>query len=145
MAMSPFTTNFQQLLDAGVALPAPESLDDEAIAKKLWEIIEALADLGVILDRTDHLSDRALYEQVWVVSCVTRWRTCRWLTTNGPTSISLGPVAMKDLQLYLKYYADDRDREHWRQEAPDLQIPEHEDPPFDRDRHLPGRAEASEA
>jgi len=39
--------------------------------------------------------------------------------------------------LYLKYYADDAWRRDWAQQFPGDKIPEHADPPFDRDRHLP--------
>jgi hypothetical protein len=37
----------------------------------------------------------------------------------------------------LKYYADEKTREWWRQDYPDDPIPDHEDPPHDRDSRLP--------
>ena len=40
-------------------------------------------------------------------------------------------------ELYLKYYADDKTRESWRIDFPEDPVPAHEDPPYDRDRHLP--------
>ena len=40
-------------------------------------------------------------------------------------------------KLYLKYYAEEKTRESWRIDFPDDPIPAREDPPYDRDRHLP--------
>jgi hypothetical protein len=39
----PFTTNFDQLIKAGVELPAPEQLDDLQLHRTLWNAILALA------------------------------------------------------------------------------------------------------
>src|ERR1043166_2433468 len=112
----PYTTNFQQLLDAGIALPEPESLDDPALTVKLWEVIEALADRGVILDRTNHLSDRELYAELWH----------RVLRDEVPDlepednewwNVDLIGTGCEQHQLYyLKYYADEDDRDRWRRE-----------------------------
>jgi hypothetical protein len=43
----------------------------------------------------------------------------------------------KAARLYLKHYADERERQQWAAQFPDDPIPAHEDPPFDRDRKLP--------
>jgi hypothetical protein len=37
----------------------------------------------------------------------------------------------------MKYYADEEWRRQFQEEFPDFQMPEHEDPPYDRDRLLP--------
>lgn len=134
----PFTTNFQQLVRAGIALPEPEALDDAAVTRKLWEVIEALADLGVILEQTNHLSDRELYAELWhrvlrdevpdLAPAENEW----WHVDL------IGTGSNEHIHAYLKYYADDEDRRFWHEVDPKLELPPHEDPPFDRDRRLPG-------
>jgi hypothetical protein len=42
-----------------------------------------------------------------------------------------------DTLVYLKYYADNVCRQGWLATFPDDVLPPHEDPPYDRDRHLP--------
>lgn len=51
----------------------------------------------------------------------------------------LGSGSEEDVQIGLKYYDDEDERAHWHGSFPDDAIPDHEDPPYDRDRHLPKR------
>ena len=59
--LAPVTTNLQQLREVGLEVPPAEGLDERALQRHLWEVIETLADLGVFLLHTDHLDDRSLY------------------------------------------------------------------------------------
>lgn len=133
---APWTTNFQQLENAGVALPAPESLNDEELTAKLWEVIQKLALLHVYIEQTDHLSDRELYTHLWTESL--REETKAMAMAGGAWHIQiLGGCSEEDNQLYLKYYADEDWRRQWHKDFPSDPIPAHVDPPFDRDRLLP--------
>ena len=133
---APWTTNFQQLENAGVSLPAPESLTDEELQAKLWEIIQKLALLRVFISQTDHLSDRELYTHLWTDSL--REETKAMGMAAGAWHIELlGSYSGEDMQLFLKYYADDDFRRQWHKDWPKDSIPAHEDPPYDRDRLLP--------
>ena len=49
----------------------------------------------------------------------------------------VGSGSEEDIALYLKYYADEDERQRWAKEWPGDPVPPHEAPPFDRDRHLP--------
>lgn len=133
---APWTTNFQQLENAGVLLPAPESLNDEELTAKLWEIIHKLALLHVYIEQTDHLSDRELYTHLWTESL--REETKAMAMAGGAWHIQiLGGCSEEDNQLYLKYYADEDWRRQWHKDFPSDPIPAHVDPPYDRDRLLP--------
>jgi hypothetical protein len=134
-----WTTNFDQLAQGGMALPAPEDLDDAQLNAKLWEVIRGLAMLRTFLYNTDHLSDRELYEELW-------HQVLREESPNMPINADsachidlVGSGSEQDNELYLRYYADEEDRRLWAQDWPNDALPEHETLPYDRDRHLPNR------
>jgi hypothetical protein len=134
---APWTTHFHQLESAGVSLPPPDSLNDEELTIKLWEVIHKLALLQVFIEQTDHLSDRELYKHLWTDSLREETKALP-LDANSAWHIQLlSGGSEEDNQLYLKYYADDVWRQQWQQDFPKDPIPAHEDPPYDRDRLLP--------
>lgn len=136
---APSGTRFAQLEEAGVALPPPESLHDAKLRGKLWEVIRKLAELRVFLYHTDHLSDRELYALLW--DDLLREETV--IMPPNPDSAChldiIGSGSEEDVQIGLKYYDDEKERAYWHESFPEDLIPDHEDPPYDRDRHLPKR------
>ena len=125
------------LENAGLVLPTPSALDDEQLTQKLQETIERMASLGAYILHTDHLSDRALYEYLYEDGL----REEAVLFPENPSYAYMldltGSGSDEDNQIYLRYYADKDHRKRWAVDWPDDVIPEHEDPPFDRDRFLP--------
>jgi hypothetical protein len=134
---APWTTHFQQLENAGVSLPAPDSLKDEELTAKLWEIIQKLALLRVFISQTDHLSDRELYTHLWTDSLREETKAIVMGAGSACHIEMLGSYSGEDMQLFLKYYADKDWRRQWHKDWPKDRIPPHEDPPYDRDRLLP--------
>lgn len=134
---APWTTHFQQLETAGVSLPPPDSLNDEELRPKLWEIIQKLALLRVFIEQTDHLSDRELYTHLWTESLREETKALPMAANSAYHIQILGSCSEEDMQLYLKYYADEDWRRQWHKDWPKDLIPPHEDPAYDRDRLLP--------
>jgi hypothetical protein len=127
---------FDALIEAGVALPPPEELDDARVSAKLWEVIHAMAGLGAFLHSTDHLSDRELYAELWRDALR---EPGVLLPDHLDYAVHIDLISSgseEDNLRRLKYYADEEERRQWREEWPDF-IPDHEDPPYDRDRLLP--------
>ncbi len=125
------------LVKAGISLPSPDELDEGQLPAKLWEVIDGLFLQGIYLEHTDHLSDRELYMQLW--SETLREEVVLPAEDSGFSYhldlIGSGDVA--DTLIYLKYYASASERQEWAAECPAEVMPAHEQPPYDRDRHLP--------
>jgi hypothetical protein len=134
---APWTTDFQRLQQAGVALPPPETLDDDQVSMKLWEIIDQLSRRRVFLSQTDHLSDRELYQLLWSDTLHEDTKDVPMDESSAYHIDLVSSGSEEDNQLYLKYYADDEERDQWRRDYPDDTVPDHVDPPYDRDQHLP--------
>jgi hypothetical protein len=128
---------FRLLENAGLEIPAPDQIDDQALAAKLKEIVERMASMGAYLLHTNHLSDRELYHYLYFDGL----REEAVLFPENPSYAYMidltGSGSETDNQIYLKYYADEEHREQWARDWPDDSIPDHEEPPFDRDRYLP--------
>jgi hypothetical protein len=129
---------FDYLQEQGMSLPKPKTLNDAEVHDKLWEVIHAMGELNQILYNTDHLSDRQLYEVLWKDIL----REPGYINPEDTKTVAhidiLGGCSDEDCRNRLKYYADEEERESFAGEYPEEDIPEHEDPPYDRDRHLPG-------
>lgn len=138
----PTTTYFQQLLDAGIKLPEPDSVSDAEIRTKLWEVIAGLAKVRAFLERTNHLNDRELYAKLWQE--VLRGDTPAIDEIGFSSHLDLVRAGEDDAdtEVYLKYYADEADRERWHLDSPADNMPAREAPLFSRDDLLPGPREA---
>ena len=125
------------LENSGLEIPLPADLDDTNLHAKLLEIIERMASMGAYLLHTNHLSDRELYVQLYDDSL----REEAVLFPENSSYVYMidltGSGSDEDNQVYLKYYADEEHRKQWAADWPDDPMPPHEDPPFNRDRHLP--------
>ena len=134
---APWTTHFHQLEGGGVSLPPPDSLNDQDLKVKLWEVIHKLALLRVFIEQTDHLNDRELYSHLWTDSLREETKALPPASDSAWHIQILGGGSEEDNWLYLKYYADDASRRQWQEDFPNDPVPAHEDPPYDRDRLLP--------
>lgn len=132
---------FDMLPQSGVSLPPPDSLDDAQVTAKLWEVINGIALLGVFLHNTNHLSDRELYVYLWSEVLREEIVLMPEIAAYACHFDLVGSGNEEDTRLYMKYYAGEEDRRRWLEEWPSYRLPEHEDPPYDRDRRLP-QAEA---
>lgn len=133
----PTTTYFEQLRDAGIELPEPDAVSDADIRTKLWEVIAGLEQLRVFLEQTNHLDDRELYAKLWHEMLREETPAIDEIGFNSHLGLRPGEDDT-DTALYLKYYADEADRERWRSDFPEDEIPPHQDPSFTRDDLLPG-------
>jgi len=128
---------FRLLENSGLKLLVPSSLTDDDLTPKLKETVERMSSLGAYLLHTNHLSDRELYAYLYNDGL----REEAVLFPENPSYAYMidltGSGSEEDNQIYLKYYADAEHRIQWALDWPDDIIPDHENPPFDRDRHLP--------
>ncbi len=131
------TPLFDQLVQAGVALPPSSELSDPQLDSTLRRVFEVLAGFGVYVTSTDHLSDRDLYDLLW-------HDTLRQPETTVPENpnitcmIDLTSTGSEEhIQLWLTYYATEEDREAWQADFPSDPLPAKKRRPHDRDRTLP--------
>jgi len=130
-------THKELLARDGVALPAIDELNADELALKLIEIIHTLAAHRIFLENTDHLCDRELYIRL-CDDILNEWEPDLPPDNSMNCHVDLvGSGSEEDIQLWLRYYADEKTRAHWVEDFPETDMPPHVDPPYDRDRHLP--------
>lgn len=139
LKFAPLMTDYEILAEARIEFAPSETLDDDELTAKLWEIIEALAVMRVYVTSTDHLSERELYERL--AGGVLREPRRDVVFEEGESCVYdlVSGGGEYDLYLFFRYYANDRDRLLWGDEAKGM--PERVEPPYDRDRFLPGASE----
>ena len=131
-----FDTNFNRLLQRGVALPPAAELDDATLREKLAEVSHELSELRCFLYDTDHLNDRELYDWLWNSGLREESADISGMPGAWQTS-PIGGGSDEDTQIWLRYYASEEEWQRWQLDYPEDPMPMRESPPFDRDRHLP--------
>lgn len=135
---SPFASHFEKLEKSGFELTHPDELNDEQVSAKLKDLIEALYKQHTVLERTNHLSDRELYEHLWHDSL--REEFPEMPAMFGPMWCHIDPLggcSDEDIDNHMRYYADEEERAQWMKDFPDYVMPDHVDPPYNRDEMLP--------
>jgi len=120
------------LRQRGLDIPALPPDDEAELRAKLQELFEEMFEIGIVVDSIDHLSDRDLYR--YLVDDVLLVEMMLSTSVGGHWNVSpIGGGSDEDNDIYLRYYADDEDREQWRRDFGDP-LPPKEEPPYGRDR-----------
>ena len=135
-----FDTNFNRLVQRGVALPPAAELENAALSAKLEEVIRELSELRCFLHEADHLSDRELYDWLWSSGLREESPDVSDMPNGAWHTSPIGAGNNEDTEIWLKYYATDEERRRWHLDYPTDPMPAQEALPFDRDRHLPKRS-----
>jgi hypothetical protein len=131
-----YDTNFNRLVQREIVMTLPTELDDASLHAKLQEVLLVLAKIRCFLEHTDHLSDRELYTWLWTDAL--REETPDLSQLGGAWHMSpIGSCDDKDMAVFLKYYASDKERRRWKKDFPNDTLPPHCPLSFTRDRNLP--------
>lgn len=122
----------EKLRASGMVIPDDDAeLDDAALGALLRQMIDRLFDLGVVIEQTDHLSDRECYR--WLVRDELLHELL-FSVAGGHWNVSpIGGGSEQDIEIYLRYYADEEERQQWARDF-GVPLPPHEELPYDRDR-----------
>ena len=112
---------------------APHPSDDD-LPRALETLLDRLADCNIYVVFTDHLSDRELYE--YLIHPDRLGGHMALLPNSFICFDVIGGGSEEDNEIYLRYYATERDRAHWKEQFPDEPLPDHSPRPYDRDRFL---------
>lgn len=119
--------------DPELTLPHPDTLDDQTLHDRLWDIIEKLYSQRIILDFTDHLADRQLYCLIY-----------RDILPSNEKKIDSPKNYLHwhclddedEPDTWLRYYATTDERDAWQNETGHI-APPSEPAPFPR--QMPSR------
>jgi len=126
------TTMVDELCRRGWLPPDPDLVSDDDLPDILERLILDLSWLHVYLHATNHLPDRELYEQLVEHVCTNE--IALWPDDPG-SAISISFISRgtdEEHQLFLRYYADDKERAWWAKHYPEMAIPTPELPPYPR-------------
>ncbi|REJ66440.1 MAG: hypothetical protein DWQ31_15395 [Planctomycetota bacterium] len=119
--------------DPPLELPAPDEIPlDEAgelfLSEQLWDVIHKLFEKRIVLAFADHLSDRELYCLIYrdILPSQEKLIDAAGAYLHWDCSDATG-----DTELWLRYYASDRERQNWADEFGET-LPAREDPPYPR-------------
>lgn len=135
---APITTLARMLIRDGAELPSPDTFTEETVHGKLWEVIHGMARHRHYLSSTDHLSDLGLYRHLWEETL--NHPTEEVTPEMGNCACHIDLVSGEDEQsnqIWLRYYANELERQLWALDFPNEPIPEPASPPHDRDQQLP--------
>lgn len=133
-----FSTHREWLARRGPVFPPPGELHGDRLAAELWRLIKSLAVARVFLYHTNHLSDVELYEVLWSEvldgDAPDFARTpddgCHW---------DLSEARGGDFNVWLTFYATEKERREWVRDFPEAVLPPHRQAPYRRDHRLPVR------
>lgn len=115
-----------------LTLPRPDSLDDDVLRELLEDTIDRLYDAHIVLDMTEHLSDRQLYTLVYrdiLPSCEKK--------VDLPSNyLHWRCIDEGDVDLWLRYYATESEREQWLENGGD-DLPDPQVVPYPRELPRP--------
>jgi len=101
----------------------PENPSD--VSAEVRTLIDHLASLGIVVEFADHLSDRDLY--AWL-----NQHLGGHMALKPEDFLFLSPID-DDQQIYLAYYATDKERAEWKAKFPDEELPARKEPQYRRD------------
>jgi hypothetical protein len=122
------TLPISQWFQPELKLPEPDSIDQQRMHDLLWETIGRLYEAKIVLEFTDHLSDSQLYRLIYrdILPSYEKKiaRSSNYLHWDC-ANIS------DDAEIWLRYYASDRERRIWSMETR-RQAPPQDNPPYPR-------------
>jgi hypothetical protein len=128
-------------------VPPDQIVTDDDLHKALWQLLTNLASMRVFFHDSDHLSNREFYcilfnqvlpQETQIMPDGSDWNS-HYNMADFPTA-----DIPESNEIYLKYYADDAERDYWAHEFPQDKMPDKAECPYDRDRHLPVPPEEQE-
>lgn len=132
-----WTPPAQTLVEENVPLLPPAEITDETLTPILWELLHNLALCGFYCLHTDHLSDRELYAELWERGLRDPAHLPGRNLRGGWYHDFLGSWGNEEMQLWLRYYATEKERAKHAAEYPTDLIPTPEKPQSNRDWRMP--------
>lgn len=118
-----------QWFDPPLKMLPVNGLSDLQVEEELHRVIGLLTEKRIVLQCTDHLDNRQLYQ---MIACEILPSKEKKVEFPGNTLTWHCVDQEQDIELWLRYYASEEDREMWLEFNPDGKLPPMEIPPYPR-------------